>query len=331
MIEQLIAFIADIRSNNLINSFDEATTKQVIILRLLDILSWNIFDSYEVTPEYSVSGKKVDYSLRINNANKVFLEVKKVTEDIENHQEQLLNYSFQEGIKLAVLTNGITWWFYLPLNEGSWEQRKFYAIDIIQQEQSDIANKFIYFLGKENVKNEEAVKKAEQIYKGQVKDIEIKRNLHRAWNKLISEPDDLLVELINETLEKICGYRADDKQIESFLHSNVEAIDSTRKITVSKKRILTNNYTQPRYKKRSPKGFPPEGTLCRFTYKGNDYNGQIKNGQFMVNGHGAFSSFSAASVEISKTSRNGWRDWELKFPGSNQWLLADIWRKRKYQ
>ncbi|MCK4816975.1 restriction endonuclease subunit R [bacterium] len=331
MKEQLITFIADIRSNNLINNFDEATTKQVIILRLLSILSWNIFDSSEVTPEYSVSGKRVDYSLRINNANKVFLEVKKVTEDIENHQEQLLNYSFQEGVKLAVLTNGITWWFYLPLNEGNWEQRKFYAIDIIQQERSDIANKFIDFLGKENVKNEEAVKKAEQIYKGRVKDIEIKRNLPRAWNKLISEPDDLLVELINETLEKICGYRADDKQIESFLHSNVGAIDSTRNIKVSKKRILTKNDTQPKSKKRSPKGFPPEGTLCRFTYKGNDYNGQIKNGQFMVNDYGTFLSFSAASVEISNTSRNGWRDWELKVPGSNQWLLADIWRKRKSQ
>ena len=124
MKEQLIGFIADIRSKNLINSFDEATMKQAIILRLLSALSWNIFDISEVKPEYSVSSKRVDYSLRINNASKVFLEVEKVTEDLENHQEQLLNYSFQEGVKLAILTNGITWWFYLPLNEGNWEQRK---------------------------------------------------------------------------------------------------------------------------------------------------------------------------------------------------------------
>ncbi|MDI6642189.1 MAG: type I restriction endonuclease [Elusimicrobiota bacterium] len=331
MKEELMVFIADLRSNSLINSFDEATTKQAIILRLLSALRWNIFDTSEVQPEYSVSSKRVDYSLRINNTNKVFLEVKKVSEDLENHQEQLLNYSFQEGVKLAILTNGITWWFYLPLNEGNWEQRRFYAIDIIQQDPSDISSKFIDFLGKENVESEIAVKKAEQIYKGQVKDIEIKRNLPRAWNKLISEPDDLLVDLINETLEKICGYRAEEKIIERFLHSNVGTIDSMHKITASKKQIPKNNQTHPKSKMHKPKGFPPEGTLCRFTYKGNDYNGQIKNGQFMVNGHGYFSSFSAASVEISNTSRNGWRDWELKVPGSNQWLLADIWRKRKSQ
>ncbi len=329
MKEQLKSFISDIRSNDSIISFDEATTKQAIILRVLSVLSWDIFNTSEVTPEYSVSGKRVDYSLRINNTNKVFLEVKKVNEDIENHQEQLLNYSFQEGVKLAVLTNGVTWWFYLPLNEGNWEQRKFYAIDVIQQDESDIADKFIDFLGKENVKNEEAINKAEQIYKGQVKDIEIRRNLPKAWNKLISEPDDLLVDLINETLEKICGYRADDKQIERFLHTNVGTINKTQNVPLSKKRIDEKKSTQPKTKKRTSKTFPPDGTSCRFTYKGNEYSGQIKNKEFVVNGFGAFSSFSAASVGISNTSRNGWRDWEIRIPGSNQWVLADIWRKRE--
>ena len=47
MKEQLMGFIADVRSNNLINNFDEATTKQAIILRLLSTLSWNIFDTSE--------------------------------------------------------------------------------------------------------------------------------------------------------------------------------------------------------------------------------------------------------------------------------------------
>lgn len=136
--EQIIKLVSDIRSNNQIHTFDEATTKQAIILRLLSSLNWDIFDANEVQPEYSVSGKRVDYSLRLNNINKVFLEAKKVTEDLDNHQEQLLNYAFQEGVKLAVLTNGVSWWFYLPLNEGNWEQRKFYAVDIFQQDKNDM-------------------------------------------------------------------------------------------------------------------------------------------------------------------------------------------------
>ena len=37
---------------------------------------------------------------------KVFLEVKKIGEDLESYQGQLLMYAFEEGVKLAVLTNG---------------------------------------------------------------------------------------------------------------------------------------------------------------------------------------------------------------------------------
>jgi predicted type IV restriction endonuclease len=96
--KRIKTLIQDIRSNERITTFDEATTKQAIILRLLSELGWHIFNTEEVKPEYSVSNKRVDYALRINNTNKVFLEIKKVTEDIERHQNQLLEYSFQEGI-----------------------------------------------------------------------------------------------------------------------------------------------------------------------------------------------------------------------------------------
>ncbi len=213
----------DIRSNERITTFDEATTKQAIILRLLSELGWHIFDTEEVRPEYSVSNKRVDYALRINNVNKVFLEVKKVTEDIERHQNQLLDYSFQEGVKLAVLTNGVSWWFYLPLNEGNWEKRKYFAIDIAQQDPEDTAKRFIDFLSRDNVATEGAIKLAETLLKGRVREIEIQKNLPKAWNKIVSEPDELLVELINETLEKICGHKAESEQIVRFINEHINA------------------------------------------------------------------------------------------------------------
>lgn len=58
-------------------------------------------------PEYTVANKRVDYALRVDNHNKAFIELKKIGTDLEQHQEQLLNYSFQEGLRLAILTNGI--------------------------------------------------------------------------------------------------------------------------------------------------------------------------------------------------------------------------------
>lgn len=324
--------IGDIRSNTNIDIFDEATTKQVIILRMLFELGWKIFKADEVNPEYSVANRRVDYSLRINGSNKVFIEVKKVAEDLENHQKQLLDYSFQEGVELAVLTNGVTWWFYLPLSKGSWEQRKFFAIDIIQQEPEISANRFIEFLSRKNVETETAIRLAESMLKGRVKENEIKKSLPKAWNKIISEPDELLVELINETVEKICGHRAEREQIVSFISEYVEIHsdfqngikESQPKVTPSTRKIISGSEKSTNISR----SLPPNGTICQFSYKGSQYNGIIKDGRFQVDRFGSFSSFSAASVEITKTSRNGWRDWEIKLPGDNRWQLANIWRKK---
>ena len=82
-------------------------------------------------------------------------------ESLEPHQEQLLNYSFTEGVKLAALTNGTKWWLYLPLSEGSWEQRRFYSLDLLAQEPADVAGRFIEFLARERVVSGEAREAAE--------------------------------------------------------------------------------------------------------------------------------------------------------------------------
>ena len=91
MTEQLVKFLDRIRSNTKLRTFDEASTKQAIILPLLQLLGWQTYDIDEVTPEFSVGGRKVDYSLRLSKRNEVFLEVKKPSEDLDKHQEQLLD------------------------------------------------------------------------------------------------------------------------------------------------------------------------------------------------------------------------------------------------
>jgi hypothetical protein len=220
MKEEIVSFVGSLKSDRRIVTFDEAATKQAVVLRLLSLLGWDTFNIDEVTPEYSVKVQRVDYSLRIEHANKVFIEVKRISEELEKHQEQLLNYSFQEGVTLSILTNGVSWWFYLPLTEGSWEQRKFYSIDILQQEPEDVAQKFIGFLSKDNISSGQALKNAEDIYSSRRKKKVVQETLPKAWNKIISDPDEVLVELLGETTEKLCGYRADNDLIEIFISEN---------------------------------------------------------------------------------------------------------------
>jgi len=155
--------------------------------------------------------------LRIGGINKSFIEVKRPTENLEQHQEQLLNYSFREGVKLAVLTNGMTWWFYLPLQEGSWEQRRFFAADFLEQDAGAISNRFIELLSKANIASGVAIENAQHLYKSRQKKTVLKEALPKAWDKIINDPDDLLVDLLIETTEKLSGFRPEVSEVEKFL------------------------------------------------------------------------------------------------------------------
>ena len=54
MKKQIETFINELKSNKKLSSFDEASTKQAVVLRLLSFLDWDIFNVDEVYPDYSV-------------------------------------------------------------------------------------------------------------------------------------------------------------------------------------------------------------------------------------------------------------------------------------
>ncbi len=71
---------------------------------------------------------------------------------------------------------------------------------------------------------------------------------------------------------------------------------------------------------------PGEGTECKFTYGGVNYQGSIQDAQLWVSGYATpFGSFSAASRGITNTNRNGWNDWYLR-DSAGDWVLAADWR-----
>lgn len=62
-----------------------------------------------------------------------------------------------------MLTNGQDWRFYLPLQRGSWDQRRFLNIDLAAQEAGTIEQRFIRYLSQEKVISGEAVSDAENV------------------------------------------------------------------------------------------------------------------------------------------------------------------------
>ncbi|MCJ7434037.1 MAG: hypothetical protein MUO77_11170, partial [Anaerolineales bacterium] len=99
--EQLSNFLLSIKYNTLVETYDESATKQTIILPILKHLGWNTNSIHEVQPEYPVNGIKIDYFIT-SGITDVFMEVKKISEKLEKHEEQILTYLFKKGVELSV-------------------------------------------------------------------------------------------------------------------------------------------------------------------------------------------------------------------------------------
>ena len=107
------------------NAFaSEAAVSQGILLPALHVLGWPVFNTRIVVPEFSLEGRRVDYAL-CHPANKpaVFVEVKKVGLS-DGADKQLFEYAFHSGVPMAILTDGQEWSFYLPGEQGRYDERR---------------------------------------------------------------------------------------------------------------------------------------------------------------------------------------------------------------
>ena len=52
--------------------------------------------------------------------------------------------------------------------------------------------------------------------------------LPKAWNQLVNEPDDLLVELVAEKVKELCKHKPDEDEVEQFLSTHLQNIKITQ-------------------------------------------------------------------------------------------------------
>jgi predicted type IV restriction endonuclease len=204
----------------------EASVSQGIVLPALHELGWPVFETSVVVPEYSLEGRRVDFALcHPPSRPSVFIEVKKV--GIPNGADrQLFEYAFHLGIPMAVLTDGQEWSFYLPGEQGRYDERRVYKLDLLERDCEEAVKRLERYLQYERVCSGAALKAARGDYQNVARDREIKVVLPRAWASLLEEPDSLLLELLAERTEDLCGYKADLDLCSRFLtHLSKQGVD----------------------------------------------------------------------------------------------------------
>jgi predicted type IV restriction endonuclease len=221
MQKQIKSFIKDMKSNKKLSSFDEASTKQAVVLRMLSFLGWDIFNVDEVCPDYGTNSSQVSYALRIGTSKKIFVEVKKISEKLDSHQKKFVELAAGEGADIAVLTNGVIWWFYLASSNESWQQKWIYSADFFEQEPDSFIPQLADLLTMNKVSKGQALKTAKNLFR-EKKQKMAADFLPKAWNQIISQPNKIFIELLSLQTEKLCGYKVDIKSIETFLGQHVD-------------------------------------------------------------------------------------------------------------
>lgn len=196
---------------------NEMAVRSQIIAPILRCLGWNTENPEEVQPNVFTEEGVPDYSLLKSDKKVLFIEVKKLSVDIEQRGviRQLAKYCFGEGMKYGVLTNGAIWILFRAFQEGTtMEERIVWKTDIESDKQTASIRR-LNTISKENIQNIENLIKKLQI-------------LDEIWQSLVDEPEEMirgLIPVFNRLIkEGYPDYEFESPEIEDFLRERIKEL-----------------------------------------------------------------------------------------------------------
>ena len=115
----------------------EAATKNALVKPFINILGYDVFDPFEVMPEFTCDigtkkGEKVDYAIMKDGDAVMLIECKHWAQDLNLHDNQLLRYFHASKAKFGILTNGIVYRFYTDLEEkNKMDEKPFLEVNLL--------------------------------------------------------------------------------------------------------------------------------------------------------------------------------------------------------
>ena len=144
-IDQLRILATRIANTRAVIQTEEAT-KNAMIMPLIQILGYNVFDPLEVTPELvadvgTKKGEKVDYAILKDGKPIILFECKKSGGDLGiNHASQLFRYFHVTEARFGVLTNGLTYRFFTDLEQpNKMDEKPFFEFNILDLKDRDLS------------------------------------------------------------------------------------------------------------------------------------------------------------------------------------------------
>lgn len=229
----------------------EEATKNALIMPFIQVLGYDVFNPFEVTPEFiadigTKKGEKVDYAILQNGNPVILIECKHHSEKLDPHSSQLFRYFITTSAKFGLLTNGLVYRFYTDLVEtNKMDEKPFFEFSITDIKDSEIIElrKFhkSYF-DLENIINTaselkysneiKAILSAEikspstsfvKFFTSQVYDGKVTEKVLNQFNNIVKKSvNQLITDMINERLKLALEKENSVEQKQEVSQSNIE-------------------------------------------------------------------------------------------------------------
>jgi hypothetical protein len=198
---------------------NEMAVRNQIINPILRDLGWNPESPDDIQLNMPTDEGIPDYSLIKDGKIILFIEAKNMSVDVEQKEiiRQLAKYSFNEGTKYGILTNGIVWMLIRSFEEGTkLHERIVWKTDIENEEMPKIVRKLMT-ISKTNIERIEDLVKKNQI-------------LDEIWQSLLNKPEEIVtgLSIVVESIisQNYSNCQFEDSEIEDLLNEKVKELIS---------------------------------------------------------------------------------------------------------
>ncbi len=198
---------------------NEQAISQGVVLRILNELGWDVYNPDHVWPEYSLAGRRVDFALCFPARKPaVFIEVKQPGR-VEGGDQQLFEYAFHNGVPMAILCDGKTWGFYLPAEQGSYDERRVYKLDLQERTTDEAVDKLTRYLGFQRTVSGDAIDDARRDYRDRNRRALAQKTIPEAWTDLVEGEEPSLIDRLATEVETKCGVKPEVDDLVAFLRT----------------------------------------------------------------------------------------------------------------
>ena len=209
------------RAPSLIDNLQtEEATKNALVMPFIAALGYDVFNPLEVVPEFiadvgTKKGEKVDYAVMQDEQPIMIFECKQAGANLSDaNMSQLFRYFTVSHARIAILTNGVQYWFFSDLEEtNKMDTRPFLILDLLNLSDDHVAE--IKKLGKDSFDLERMLSAATEL--------KFTREIKKVIQRQIDEPDEEFVRFFfNETNPGVRFMASAKEQFTQFVRAALQ-------------------------------------------------------------------------------------------------------------